>query len=629
MSKIGVTSVGSGNRRAAFCVCLFLVVAVWVVFGQTLHYGFVNFDDDVYVFNNPKVMEGLSWSNILWFLTHYDSGFYHPLTMISLMLDYQFHGLHAAGYHFTNVLLHTVSAVLLFLVLREMTGALWRSAFVAVVFAIHPLRVESVAWVAERKDVLSGLFFMLTIGAYVRYVRGSQSLGRYFWVIIFYAFCLLSKPTAVTLPFVLLLLDYWPLNRFKPSHPHGRFTIPKRLILEKIPLLCMAAACAVAVFTQGKPATYTRQIDTLDIPLRVNNALVSYATYLGQMVWPAKLAAFYPYPINGIPLWQGALSLVLLVAISAGCFIWWRSRPYLLVGWLWYLGMLVPMIEIIRVGVFARADRYTYLTQIGLYILLTWMVVELTSSWRNRRWVLGGGALVVLVALITCARAQTAYWHDSESLWTHTLACTTNNSIAHNNLGGVFRDQGRIEESLAQFQKAFAIGPDYAEFHNNLGAVFARQGQKEESIEQFQKALAIKPDYAEAHYNLGNAFFRQGYMPEAISEYQKALVNKPDYMEAENNLALALATCPQASLRNGIEAVRLAERANQLANGKNPAVLCTLAAAYAETGRFSEAIETAQRALHLAEAQSNTALTGELQSQLKLYQAGMPFYGKE
>jgi Flp pilus assembly protein TadD len=400
-------------------------------------------------------------------------------------------------------------------------------------------------------------------------------------------------------------------------------------------------------------------------------------------------------------------------------------------GWLWYLGMLVPVIGLVQVGSLARADRYTYLPQIGLYILLTWTAVELTASWQSRRWVLGGGAMAVLAVLITCARAQTAYWRDSESLWTHTLACTSDNRIAHynlgvvfaqqgrtkeaiaqlqkalaiepdyaephfdlgniflqqgrieeaiayyqkaltinpddadihnnlgnvflqqgrmdeaissyqkalainpnyaeahNNLGKAFRQQGRLEEAITHFQKALTIKPDYAEIHNNLGVVFAQQGRTKEAIAQLQKALAIEPDYAEAHYNLGNAVLQQGHMDEAIAHFQKALTMKPDYVEAQNNMAWVLATCPQASLRNGVKAVGLAEQANQLTGGKNPVVLCTLAAAYAEAGRFPKAIETVQHAMQLAEAQSNTALAEALQSQLKLYQVGIPFHGTE
>jgi tetratricopeptide (TPR) repeat protein len=688
--------VGSGNYRAVFGVCVFLVGAVWLVFGQTLHHGFVNYDDAVYIADNPAVLGGLSLKGIVWAFTHNVNVNWTPLTVISHMLDCQFYGLHAGGHHLTNLLLHAATAILLFLVLRKMTGTLWRSAFVAAVFAVHPLHVESVAWIAERRDVLSGLFFMLTLGAYAGYVRHPQSLGRYLMVALMLALALMSKPMVVTLPLVLLLLDYWPLKRF--TQPDGRLIL-WRLIAEKLPLLALSGiACVATLFAQEEA------IASLPLSVRIGNALVSCVAYLEQMIYPVGLTVYYPHPGNNLALWKIIAAFVLLLVISIGAVAVRRKQPWFLIGWLWYLGMLVPAIGLIQSGMRARADRYTYLPQIGLYILLTWTVVELTASWRSRRWLLGGGAMIVLAVLITCARTQTTYWRDSESLWNHALACTLDNTIAHNNLGDAFYREGRMDEAIAQFQKTLAINPNnaeanydlgnaffkqerineaiaqfqktlainptdadvhynYANIHNNLGNAFLRQGRMDEAVAQFQmalainpkdanthynlgnafrrqggvneaiaqfeKALAIKPEFAEAHYNLGNAFLQQGHVDEAITHFQKALTIKPDYVEAQNNMAWVLATCPQVSLRNGIKAVGLAERAKQLTGGKNPVVLCTLAAAYAETGRFPEAIKTVQSALQLAAAQSNTALAEALQSQLKLYQAGIPFHGTE
>ncbi len=710
--------VRAGNWPAVLCVCAFLVGAVWLVFGQTLGHEFVNYDDANYVYENPHVIHGLNLKGIEWAFTHSVMANWHPLTVMSHMLDCQFYGLYAGGHHLTSLLVHAATAILLFLVLREMTGTLWQSAFVAAVFAIHPLRVESVAWVSERKDVLSGLFFMLTLGAYVRYVRKPPSWGRYLTVLVLFALGLMCKPMLVTLPFVLLLLDYWPLNRFGVSG--SCFAISRKLIIEKIPFIVFSITiCMVTVLVQQPDKE-------ISLFLRTSNALVSYVAYCGQMFYPVGLALLYPFPINGVPTGEVILALLLLVAVTVVAFHWRQKRPYFLMGWLWYLGMLVPVIGLVQVGSQARADRYTYLPQIGLYILLTWTAIELTAFWRSRRWVLGGGAMAVLAVLTTCARAQTAYWRDSESLWTHTLACTSDNNVAHDNLASVFcdqgrmnevitqlqeslaissdddeahgnlgfiflqqgrldeaiaqfqkaleikpdypeanfnlgnaflqqgrldeaiacyqmalksnsndakiysnlasafRQQGRLKEAIAQFQKALEINPNYAEVHNNLGAVFAQQGRREEAISHFKKALTIEPDYAEAHYNLGNALVQQGNVDEAIAQFQKALEIKPDYVAVQNNMAWELATCPKASLRNGIEAVKLAERANQLTGGQNPVVLCTLAAAYAEAGRYAEAIETSQHALQLATTQSNTALIELLQSQIKSYQAGIP-----
>jgi Flp pilus assembly protein TadD len=779
-----------------------LAAIVWVIFGQTLHHEFVNFDDNLYVYENPAVNGGLTLNGIAAMFTHVECNFYHPLTMISLMVNYQLNGLHPGGYHLTNVLLHTLSAILLFLILRGMTGFTLRSAFVAAVFAIHPLRVESVAWVAERKDVLSGFFFMLTLWAYARYIRNTRSTNRYLVVVVLFALGLLCKPNLVTLPFVLLLLDYWPLQRFgagtvaggKLARQRGGFSVFARLIVEKVPLFVLSAAASVmAPIAEGNAMA---SLPGMPFLVRMGNPIMSYVTYLRQMVYPAGLAPFYPLPARDLSGWKIILALALLVAISAAAVAAWRKRPYLLVGWLWYLGILVPMIGIMQVGGFAHADRYTYLPMIGVSIALTWAAADLCAGWRHRNAVLGGCSAIILIALIFCARAQTSYWRNSESLWTHTLACTSDNYIAHNDLGIVLLLKGNVDEAIAQFQQALQITPgsagsynnlgnallqkgnvdeaitiyqkalqikpdnaealnylgnallqkgsvdeaiarfrqalqikpdgldahnslgdallqkgsvdeaiaqfrqalqikpdgldahnnlgdallqkgsvdeaiaqfqqalqikpddataynnlgsallqkgngdeaithyqkalqiksDYAEAHNNLGNVLLQRGNVDEAITHYQKALQIKSDYAKAHNNLGNALLQKGNLDEAIAHFQTALQIKPDYAEALNNLAWLLATRSPASLRNRGKALELAQRANQLAGNGNPVVLGTLAAAYADAGRFPEAVETAQRALQLAEAQSSTSLAEAIRSQLELYQAGMPFH---
>jgi tetratricopeptide (TPR) repeat protein len=484
-------------------------------------------------------------------------------------------------------------------------GALWRSAFVAAVFAIHPLRVESVAWVAERKDVLSGLFFMLTLWAYVRYAQGATSdawpafaklppspgfgaTGRrgrpgtrkpaavpatnpspvtrhpslfYGLVLLFFALGLMCKPMLVTLPLVLLLLDYWPLGRVARLHsvparqadgecqvsgpdshvtPHASRLTPQigHLLLEKLPLLGLAvASCAVTIFAQTKSIL---PFENMSLSLRAGNASISCVAYLGQMFWPSGLAVLYPFTARGVGVSAVVLSLVLLAGISTGVFILRRRRPYFLTGWLWYLIMLAPVIGIVQVGAQARADRYTYLPQIGLYLLLTWAAADLCAGWRHRRVVLGGGSTIILMALIFCARAQTAYWRNSESLWTHTLACTSDNFIGHNNLGTALLKTGHVDEAMVHYQKALEIKPDFAEAHNNLGNFLFQKGSVDEAMVHYQMALEINPDYAEAHYNLGNALLKMGNVDEAIAHFQKALQINPDYAEAHNNLGYAL-----------------------------------------------------------------------------------------
>jgi tetratricopeptide (TPR) repeat protein len=509
------------------------VAAIWVVFGQTLGYGFVNCDDDLYVYENPVVQKGLTWEGFRWALTYGQIGHWHPLTWLSHMLDCQLYGLQAGGHHLTNLLLHTATAILLFLVLRQMTGFLWRSAFVAAVFAIHPLRVESVAWVAERKDVLSAFFFMLTLGAYIRYVRRPPSKLRYGVVVLLYALGLISKNMLVTMPFVLLLLDYWPLNRLAGGSPRRLL----RRVAEKIPLLVLAAGSCVATALVPEKLTAGK----LPFGLRMENAVMSYITYLWQMIHPAGLACVYPNPANYLPLWQVAGALGLLLALSGAAWAFRQTHPCLVVGWLWYLGMLVPVIGMVQISYYAHADRYTYLPQIGLYLLLTWAAADLCAGWRYRRGVLGGCSTIILMALIFCARAQTAYWRNSESLWTHTLVCTSDNFIGQNGLGNALLKKGSVDEAIAHFQKALQIIPDNAEACYNLGNALLKKGSVDEAIAHFQRALQIKPDYVEAHNNLGNALFKKGNVEEAITHYQKAQQIKPDYADIRNNLAVALA----------------------------------------------------------------------------------------
>jgi tetratricopeptide (TPR) repeat protein len=529
--EVPVGAGGWEQRWGAPAVCLVLAAITFAVFGQTLTHGFIDFDDNEYVYNNPLVASGLSLKGLAWVFTHADCFLYHPLTMLSLMGDYQLYGLHAGGYHLTNVLLHTASAILLFLILRQMTGALWRSAFVAAVFAIHPLRVESVAWVAERKDVLSAFFFMLTLGAYVRYVRDPKSPARYWMVAVAFALALLSKPTVVTLPFVLLLLDYWPLNRFEPPRKLSG------LILEKIPLLALAAgACAMTVLAEAKAIAYNNNIS---MPSRLGNALVSCAVYLRQMVWPEGLAVPYPYPHHGLPPWEVALAGALLAGLSAVAWAERRRRPWLLMGWLWYLGMLTPMLGILQVGPFAHADRFTYLPQIGIYLALTWLMAEWVAKWQAGRVAIGGLMTSVIVLLMVCAWKQTTYWKSDETLWTHAAACTPDNHFAHNNLGGNVLQQGRVDEAITHFQDALQIKPDFADAHYNLGTALLRKGRVDEAISHFQKALQIKPDFAEACNNLGHALLQKGRADDAIACLQKALQIKPDYAEPHYNLGNA------------------------------------------------------------------------------------------
>jgi len=571
----------------------------WLLFGETLRHPSINFDDQEYVFENPKINTGLTSTGVLWAFTHSHAENWHPLTSISHMLDCQLFGLQAGWHHFTNVLLHTIAVILLFLVFREMTGALWRSAFVAAVFAIHPLRVESVAWIAERKDVLSGVFFMLTLGAYVRYVREPSSI-RYLIVAVLFGLGLMTKSMLVTLPFVLLVLDYWPLGRFahvspaepKPKNGFGRCwghrSIPTRLILEKIPLIALSAASSIITLFAQKRAAIS--VESLPLVWRMKNAFVSYVAYMWQMVCPIRLALVYPHPEYRLSLWGVALAIAFLTGATAVVVAFRRKHPYLITGWLWYVGMLVPVIGIVQVGAQARADRYTYLPQIGLYLIATWSIADLSVAWRYRRRILGVAAAIVIAVLAWLAWIQNTYWRDSETLWTRTLAVTSHNDVAHANLADLFLRRDRIDEAISHSEEALRI-------HSRNGS---------------------------AHNTLAFGLFRKGRVDEAVAHWKESLKIRPDDMNAQAYLAWVLATSPDASLRDGAKAVELAKKVLDHAGHADVVVLRTLAAGYAESGRFSEAIETAQQALQLAIAQDKSALIWDLQLNITNYQRNRP-----
>jgi len=535
-----ITTPASDNRRKALFVCIFLAALVWIVFGQTGGFEFVNYDDQENVSGNPHITAGMSWQGVVWAFTHSQVGRWAPLTAISRLLDCQLFGLWAGGHHLTNVLLHVAAVILLFVVLWQMTQAFWRSAFVAAIFAVHPLHVESVAWVSDRGDLLCELFFMLTLWAYKTYtVR--RTYAWYLAVVILFALGLMTKPVMVTLPFVLLLLDYWPLGRFSS----GLLRNTRALVVEKIPLFALSAASSlVAMLAQQKAFG-----DSGNFPVayRIGNAAVSYVIYLWQMVWPVRLAPLYPRPVDNLPSWEVALAFALLGAVSFTAFLWRKKRPYFTVGWFWYLGMLVPASGTVQTFAFTHADRYTDLPQIGLALLATWLVADMAAGWRYRVEILSGTVAIVIVAMVFLSRAQTSHWQTSETLWRHALACTEGNGVAHNGLGNALLQKENFDEAILHYQKALEIKPDFPEAYINLGSAFFQKGNVDESIACYQKALAlnpghfqnaaaIKPRYAQAHVELGNALFQKGRFDEAADHYREALEITPGYAEASYNL---------------------------------------------------------------------------------------------
>ncbi len=608
------------QRWLTIGVSVFLLGLTWLVFGQTLRYDFVNYDDPHYVYQNTRITSGINFANVAWAFSHIHSENWHPLTTITHMLDCQLHGLNAGWHHFTNVLLHCLAVVLLFVALERMTGALWRSAFVSAVFAVHPLHVESVAWIAERKDVLSAVFFMVTLLAYFHYTR-SPSIGRYLIVAIVFALGLMSKPMLVTLPFVLLLLDYWPLGRFDAHRSNtGRQVL--QLVMEKIPMIALSAVSSLITFLAQRGAIgWTEQLPMSE---RITNAFVAYVVYIRQMFWPTELAVFYPHPENRLPIWEVSLALIILVGIMAAAFVLRKRAPYLVTGWLWYLGMLVPVIGLLQVGWQGHADRYTYLPQIGLYIAVTWALTDLIRSWRFQRTALSAAALIVIGALSWRGWLQTSYWRDSETLFTHALAVTSNNDVALNNLGIIFLDKGQLDDAISKLQAAIDLRPENAPAHDNLAKALLKKGQVAEATVHYRKFLELEPANVEARNTLGTALIQQGHIREAIDQWQEVLALQPENGNAASNLAWVFATCTDDSIRDGTRAAQLGEKALRISGGKIPMIYKVLAAAYAENGRFADAVETAQRGAKLATSQGNSPLAAELESNIALYQSGRP-----
>lgn len=566
----------SADRTLTALVCVALIVLVWATFGRAAGFGFLNYDDNVYVYANPQITDGLSVSGVLWALTHVHADNWHPLTTITHMLDCQLFGVAPAGHHLVNVLLHSIAAVLLFLALRRLLGAAdirhtWMAAFVAALFAIHPLRVESVAWVSELKDVLSGIFFMLTLIAYSRYVRArTRSAASYAWALGFYAAGLMSKPTLVTLPFLLLLLDYWPLRRLPSGQAQNGLGEPEGfrliedepapaarrvwlvLLAEKAPFLFLSAlSCVATLIAQTRGIAALHKITPA---ARVANALISYCQYIAQSFWPANLSVWYPYP-RELHLGTAAAALLLLGGITVAAVYWRRTYPFLLVGWLWFLGVLVPMIGLVQVGKQARADRYTYLSTIGLYLIVAWGVASLAARWR-----LNGKLLIIAASLITLALAvrsyrQSAYWENSYTLWQHAIDATSNSYIAHYNLGNAFAEGGRSGEAISEYRSALAIEPNDPEIQNNLCNALSFAQRFDEAIVACNDALRLNPEAYESFTNLGSVLAMNGKTEEAVARFRDAIRIKPDYAVAHLNLARALRTLG----RSGEAAAELAE----------------------------------------------------------------------
>jgi protein O-mannosyl-transferase len=688
MSALGLEQVmsRSGPKSTARWISVALALITVAVYWPVVTCDFVRIDDWVYVSENADVNAGLSWRGVAWAFRSRLAGNWHPLTTLSHMLDCQVYGLRAGGHHFTNLLFHAANTVLLFVVLRRMTGATWRSALVAALFALHPLRVESVAWVSERKDVLSGFFFLLTLWAYARYVEVQSlesrvlsleskveaapdtfHLSRFYALsLVFFALGLMSKPMLVTVPFVLLLLDYWPLQRLGEARireAESRFTrhAPRStllaLVLEKLPFFALATAASVVAFLTQKGGGAVLNLHTFPLPARLSNAIISYARYLGKTLWPDSLAVFYQYP-GGWAAWKVLGATALFAGLSLAAIGLARRRPYVFVGWFWFAGMLVPVIGLVQVGCQALADRYTYLPQIGLLVIVSWGLTELLASRASRRLMVSGAAALLLASAVTTS-LQLRHWKNSQALFDHALRVTEHNAPAHYCLGYILETQGKTNEAFVQYTQALSDASDFVEAHRGLAGLLASQGRLPEAAAEYRLALDRRPGFAQAHYGLADVLVKQGQVddainhyaaalgalpayaeahyqlavllsarqeiPQAVLHYREAVRLKPHWLEALNNLAWLLATQPDAKFRNGSEAVLLAAHAVELTKTNNPGALDTLGAALAEAGRFNDAVNAARKAAELAAAAGQNELAASFEERRQAYEARRPF----
>jgi tetratricopeptide (TPR) repeat protein len=563
------------------------------VYASLLRSDFTRYDDDRYITRNSNVQRGLTWKGFLWTFNIGYASNWHPLTWLSHMLDVELFGLRPAGHHATSLVFHLVNVLLLFFFLKRISGRLWESAFVAALFAVHPLHVESVAWIAERKDVLSTTLGLLTLWTYAAYV-GSPSPRRYASLIGLFALGLMAKPMLVTLPFVLLLLDYWPLRRFQAQKIKSRRWPGWRLIWEKIPLFILAAAsCVATTIAQQKGGALSPQ-ELLPLGVRVANALTSYGRYILLTVWPAKLAVLYPHPGAGLPIWQPVVSALALISLTYALIRVRRKFPYLIMGWLWYLGTLVPVIGLVQVGSQAMADRYTYLPLVGLFVAATWGVRDLTVKTlkkpEKRIAVLAGLLIIVLAAR---ARVQAGTWRNTETLFRQAIAVTKGNSIAHNSLGEALLLKGELDEAIVHFREALRIDPGYAFAHFNLAHAFSLRGNWEEAVPHYQKGLEIRPQDVAALSELGIAFSKLGNWEEAMACFQEALRIKPD--DPNNRYRLALAFIGGQDYESAVEQFSEVLRIKP----DWPEAHHNMSVALLELGRTEEAIRHSRAALNL------------------------------
>jgi Flp pilus assembly protein TadD len=590
----------NSNNKWSLLICLALTITTAAVFYQVCTYDFVNYDDQIYVYENQNIQTGITLKAIKWAFTTSYACFWHPLTWLSHMLDWQLFDSNAGGHHLTNLIFHIANTLLLFLVLKQMTGTLWQSAFVAALFAFHPLHVESVAWVSERKDVLSTFFWMLTMWAYLRYVK-YPNIARYLLTLLVFALGLMAKPMLITLPFVFLLLDYWPLDRI------GRFQWRTlyRLILEKIPLIVLSAALSVIAFLVQPSGGAVTQLAKFGLNIRIFNALISYVKYIEKMIWPSRLTVFYPLIGQNVSVLYVAVSAAVLLAVTILILRFAKNHRYLFTGWFWYLGTLLPVIGLIPVGDHAMADRYSYITLTGLFIIIAWGMPELLAGWRHKKIMLTISALLIILAVSICTRFQLRYWRNSQTLFQHALDVTKNNYVAHYCIANSLVSQGKLDEAIYHYSQAIRIIPDYTDALSDLGAVLQKEGRIDEAISYYRRTLKINPSVTRVHLNLAAALADKGSFAEAVTHYKIGLAAM-DIPAIRKDFGSVL-----VKLGRFEEAVTEYRRVLS-AMPDDPKVLNELGCALTHTGNFDEAVVHFNHALQInpkyTEAKNNLSV---------------------
>ena len=650
-----------GHSHLAFWVSLTLVAVTFLVYRPILDADFIDLDDQAYVVDNPQVQAGLTPGTAWWALTTFKCGNWHPLTWLSLLLDCSLYGGNKpVGFHFTNLAIHLASVVLLFHLWRRWTGAVWRSAFVAALFAIHPLHVESVAWVAERKDVLCALFWILTLWAYALYVERPY-WSRYALMVFVFVIGLTAKPMLVTLPFVLLLLDYWPLMRRDPpaqETQQGRNPVTwRRLVIEKAPLFVLVLASSILTLRAQQQAEALVALERFPFSSRVLNALRSYASYLLSTIWPADLTIMYQHPQSKVLMAHGLAAAIVLLLVTLGVILA-RRRRYLFVGWFWYLGTLMPVIGLVQVGSQALADRYTYIPLIGIFVAVAWGVPDAAEAihLRGRKLGLACAAAVVLAACAFLSWSQVLTWHDRGTVWLHALEINKDNAVAHDRLGALYADAGMPDKAIEHFTKAVKLQPDSLACRYDLGVAYLRHGDSKQAYDQLVVASKLKPDWAELHQMLALACFslpdpnlveardqiqlaikygakgdasyalsafiehKLGHLEAAAALFEESVRLNPKWTDAANNRARQLLAGDHPDRGNAVSALLFAEQACLATKERRSDFLETLAAAQAALGRSADAVQTQRKAIAAAPDAANAKHLQALQQKLKQYE---------